>query len=170
MVGVIKPSYHRIIIAGNPRVVERVVETATNMIPGRLAKKGTAAAQVVVSSGSGALLSGWIGYEQTDGLYRPADIDTAHAANDIIAILYGGGFDIQAVLATSQTITVDHVLIAGANGLVTEGAILSVSSGASTTDLTVDGSYPYAGEPIATALENVTTTSAVARLAVRSRI
>lgn len=163
-----------IVQGGYPNIDLPIVETATNMYPGRLAKKGTADTQVVVGT---ALCSptGWIGYEQASPGNRPASIETAYAANDEVPILSGGKFNVLATLTTSQTVTKDDPLVAAANGMVQKAAALTLDSGS--TDVTsaaangaiISGSIGD-GVIVAYADESVTTTSKAKTIRVRSAI
>ena len=89
------------------------VETATNMYPGRLCKKGTGDRDLVVAT-AGSNPAGWLGYEQAAPSERPANMTTAYAADDVPPVLKGGGFVILATLSTSQTIAKDDALVADA--------------------------------------------------------
>ena len=169
MVGVSAPSQHLIVVDGKPLVDERIVETATNMIPGRLCKKGTASQQIIVNTAA-AFPMGWIGFEHSSSRFKPADIDTAYAANDVVAVLYGGHFVVQGLLTTSQTIVDGDVLVPAANGLLQKGTVLVATSGASTTTLAITGNYPGDGIPIARARESVTTSGSIGRIAALSMI
>lgn len=173
MVGVQKPTNFLVVVSGTPLFDERVVETAANVVPGALVKKGTASQQVVCGT-AGCKPLGWVGFEQTAERYKPATIATAHSANDIISVLYGGHFIIQAILATSQTITEGDLLIAGATGFVTEASVMtaSISETASekhvTPTVTLTGSTAPSGPEVGIAVESVTSTSDTPRLAVLS--
>ena len=73
--GLRKPT-NKIVAAGKPLVQELNVETATNVYPGRLVKKGTNDNDIVVC-GAGENCIGWAGYEQvTNAGYMPTDVDT----------------------------------------------------------------------------------------------
>ena len=170
MVGVSKPSAHLIVVEGKPLVDERIVETATNMIPGRLCTKGTASQQIIVCTAT-LFPMGWIGFEHTSARFRPADIATAHAANDVASVLYGGHFVVQGVLTISQTIVDGDILVPAAAGNLQKGTVLVATSGASTTPLAITGNYPGSGMPIARARESVTTDgSTYSRISVLSLI
>lgn len=94
-----------IVVGGHPLVQHLKVETATNMYPGRLVKKGTNDDDVVLNnSASGSI--GWLGYEQTNDQYRPADEDTIYVAGDQAAVLNGGGFIIDALAVDTSANTI----------------------------------------------------------------
>lgn len=84
-----KPT-NKIVVAGEPLVQILKVETATNVYPGRLVKKGTNDDDIVV--GTSSTVVGWAGYERTIKKYRPATVDTIHTINSQIPVLHGGHF------------------------------------------------------------------------------
>jgi hypothetical protein len=172
--GLQKPT-NKIVAAGTPLVTYKKVETATTMYPGRLVIKGTNADDVVVGTAAGAVY-GWLGYEQTDPNYQPADVDTIYTAGDQAAVLFGGHFVVVACLATSQTIVAGDRLVATASGTVSKATAAIVTTGAATAsavDATtphVSGSVGAEGMIVGIAQESVTTTSAVADIMVLSLI
>jgi hypothetical protein len=93
------------------------VETATNVYPGRLVKKGTNDDDIVVNSAGGAAI-GWAGYEQTSKRYRPATVDTIYAANAQITVIHGPGIGVVASLASGENVAKGAILKAAANGEV----------------------------------------------------
>jgi len=150
--GHIKP-INKIVAAGTPLVQELKVETATNMYPGRLVQKGTNDDDIIVADSTvGNDIVGWLGYEQTAPVFRPSTPDTIYEADDMAAVLNGGGFIIVACLAASQTITKGEALTSAAAGTLT-------TSAGPDTDIVV-----------AYAEESVTTTGAIADIMVRSVI
>lgn len=116
-----KPS-NSILVAGYPLIQILKVETATNMYPGRLVKKGTNDDDIVVNTAAGAAI-GWLGYEQTIKKYRPDDVDTIYAVNDQAAVLHGGGFVIVGRLASGQSVSKGDRLMAAANGELSGGTV-----------------------------------------------
>jgi len=163
-----------IVQGGYPNVDELNVETATNMIPGRLVKKGTADTDIVVGT---ALCSpaGWLGYEQSAIVFRPKDKTTAYAAGDQAPVLSGGKFSVLATLATSQTIVKDDPLVAGADGTVQKADVLTIDSGATNVTSSAANGAVISGSigdaPIVGfADESVTTTSTTKTIRVRSVI
>jgi len=133
----------------NLHITTKKVETATSVYPGRLVMKGTNDDDVIVCDGNPP--AGWIGYEHTPKLYRPATISTIYAQNAKVAVLRGPGTKIRATLGDNCTATVGSLLKAAAAGCLTIGV-------AGTDDI------------VAQAAEAVTTTSAAAPIMVWSRI
>jgi len=179
MVGYTKPT-NKIVVAGNPLVQEQVVQTATNMIPGRLCKKGTAVNQVVVNTVGNTPL-GWIGYEQTQAKYIDAHtIATAYSANDVIAVLNGGGFVIIGCMANGQNCTKGVLLGAAADGELTAAAAITATIPAGNTTVctgtssvpivTVTGHYPPLGLVVGIAEELIDASGAACTGMVRSLI
>lgn len=149
--GHIKPN-NKIVAAGTPLVQELKVETNTTMYPGRLVKKGTGDDEIVVSTDTTGVASiGWLGYEQTAPIYRPETVDTMYAADDMVAVLNGGGFVIVASLAAGQSVNKEDALTSTAAG--------ELKAITATTD-----------EAVAYAEETVNATGAAADIMVRSVI
>lgn len=130
--GVVKPT-NKIVAGGNPLVQELKVEIATNMYPGRLVMKGTNDDDIVVNTAAGAAI-GWLGYEQANPVFMPADVDTNYVQNDMAPVLYGGGFLIVGRLASGQNVTKGTRLVAAANGelaaatsLPDEGIVVAIA-------------------------------------------
>lgn len=125
---VLKKPSGRIVAVGDPLVDELKVETATNMYPGRLVKKGTNDDDIVVCDASGKPV-GWLGWEQAAGPYRPSTIATAYGADDWAPVLYGGHFVIKAKLANGENVSKGAFLVPAANGQVKEASAFEVDSG-----------------------------------------
>lgn len=119
--GVVKPA-NKIVAGGSPLTQELKVETATNMYPGRLVKKGTNDDDMVVNTAGGPAL-GWLGYEQTNPVFMPTDVDTIYVQDDMASVLYGGGFLIVGSLASGQNVTKGARLKAAANGELAAGIV-----------------------------------------------
>lgn len=113
----------KIILSGTPTKSEEAkVETATGMVPGVLVKKGSTDDDVVVGTAV-TNITGVLGWEETNPLQRPADFDTAYAANARAKIHRGGGFEFYGWLGTGCTadITKGDPLIADASGCMKNG-------------------------------------------------
>ena len=172
--GLRKPT-NKIVAAGKPLVMELNVETATNVYPGRLVKKGTNDNDIVVC-GAGEKCIGWAGYEQvTNAGFMPTDVDTIYAANAQAPVLYGGGFVVVASLASGNEIAKGDRLVAAANGEVSKAAAavtktgdVAVKSTAATAP--ISGTVPEGGIVVGIAMESVTTVSASDDLMVLSLI
>ena len=125
-----------IVKKGTPIIEELTVETATDMYPGRLVKKGTTDSDIVVNDGTSPV--GWLGYEHTAGLYQPADENTAYTVGDIVAVLHGG-IRLKAHLASGQSVVKGDPLKPVANGelaAATVGTDEIVAYAAETMDAT----------------------------------
>jgi len=124
------------------------------MYPGRLVQTGSHDDDIIVADNAvGNDIIGWLGYEQTAPAFRPSTPDTIYEADDMAAVLNGGGFIIVACLAVSQTITKGEALTSSA----TAGQV-------TTSDLTAENVVAYAEESVATG------GAAVADIMVRSVI
>lgn len=170
-----------IVAAGKPLIITgQNVETASNVIPGRLAKKGSTDFDIV-ACGAEAGAAGWVGFEDAGPSYRPATIATGYAAGDIAPLLRGGGFVILAKLTTTQTIVKGDRLVPAANGMLQKAtAIAGVIPGAAgdTTPVTSTSAKPavtMSGDVgalpiVAYAEQTLTTTDTAANILVRSVI
>jgi len=155
---VTKPN-NKIVAQGEPLVEECKVESATNMYPGRLVKKGSSDSQIVVC-GATDMPIGWLGYEQAAGPYKPSDVDTAYSANDFAPVLYGGKFVIVGRLASGEVVNKGDLLVPAANGELKKAETLQIASGGtSVTSTAANGDIitgHYGDAPIvAKALESV---------------
>jgi hypothetical protein len=115
-----KPN-NKIVVAGEPLVQELKVETATNMYPGRLVKKGTNDDDIVVAGATDTPI-GWLGYEHAHPDYRPNTPDTAYSANDRAPVL-NGDIIIVGRLASGQNVAKGALLTVAANGELTAATI-----------------------------------------------
>jgi hypothetical protein len=171
--GFVKPN-NKIVVAGNPLVSEFVVETATNMYPGRLVELDSNPDDIEVCGAAGNAI-GWLGYEHANPAFRPDDMTTAYAANALAPVLYGGGFVIVGRLASGQNAAKDARLVAGANGellVATAAGLAAGSTPVTSTAATgvVTGSVGAQGMIVAIAMEAVDASSAAANIVVRSLI
>ncbi len=138
---------NKIVAIGEPLVDEFKVETATTMYPGRLVKAGSHADDIVVNTAA-AYPIGWLGYEQCIKKYLPATVDTIYVILDVVPVLYGGGFCINASLASGNNCTaVGYPLQTAAAGELALATAITVTITAGTT--TVLG--PLANGAIGTA-------------------
>lgn len=140
----------KIVLSGNPITVEKEVETVANMKPGRLVKRDTGDNQVEVNDTDDNVY-GWLAYEHTAVMYRPANKDTIYNVNDRAAVIVGGEIVIRARLASGQSVTMGAKLTAAAAGELTAATI-----GTNTV--------------LAVAMETVNATSAAKDIIVKSRI
>ncbi|MCS3924412.1 gp53 minor capsid family protein [Methanosalsum natronophilum] len=172
--GIQKPN-NRIIAAGVPLIQELNIETVTNMYPGRLVKKGTNDSDIVINTADGKPI-GWLGYEQTNPVFRPKDPISIYGAEAQVAVLNGGGFYIRAMLAESENVGKGDPLVAGDNGELKAAVSLAVKEGTDTAD-EVEGATPElqgslvpGGQVIAYAEESINATSGATEIIVRSVI
>ena len=133
--GHVKP-VNKIIAAGKPLVQELKVQTETTMYPGRLVIKGTTDNDVIVATAAAVNPGGWLGYEQTAPAFRPSTPSDMYAADDMVAVLNGGGFIIVGTLAASEAIAKGAALECGAAGTLQalSGGILVAYAEESVTD------------------------------------
>lgn len=151
-VGVGPKPTNQILVDGRAGVSVQIlkVETAANMYPGRLVKKGTNDDDAVVATAASACI-GWIGYLNTIKKYRPATVDTIHVINDQASILSGPGIILVGYLELGANVS------KGAR--LTMGAIGGLSGGTVGTD-----------DIVAVAEESVDASAAAADIMVRSMI
>ncbi|WP_342303636.1 hypothetical protein [Methanolobus sp. ZRKC5] len=172
--GVVKPA-NKIVAGGKPLEQELKIETDTNMYPGRLVKRGTNDDDMVVNTAAGPAL-GWLGYEQTNPVFMPTDVDTIYAQNDMAAVLYGGGFLIVGRLASGQNVTKGTRLVAAANGELTAATSIVVDTGSTpvtsgaANGAIVSGSIPDEGLVVAITQQSVDASSAASDILVLSLI
>jgi len=175
MLMVITQPSNGVIVQGNPMVDHRKVETATNVIPGRLAKKGTADHQIVVCGASDNPV-GWVGYEYAHASYQPADRSTAYAADAMAPIYFGGGFIVLASIASGNNVTWGMRLKPAANGqLAIATTALTIASGSTNvTSTKANGSGIISGDAagiiVGIAMESVNASAAAKNCAVLSLI
>jgi len=105
----------KIVYAGNRQTVEAEIETATSMYPGALVKAGTTNNEIVVNT-AGAVSYGWLSYEDTPIMFRPANVDTIYAANARAAVVFGPGIILRAKLANGTDIVMGDRLVGTAAG------------------------------------------------------
>ena len=132
-------------------IVEKLIETTTSCVPGAAVKYGSTQGEVVVNDTSGNEIVGFLSCEHANPTDRPNTIDTAYAANAVAPIVkIGSGIPIRAILGKNQTVTAGEALYPGATSTSGAGSL-------------IEGT-PATDNIVAYALENVTTTSAVATI------
>lgn len=121
----VKPTNQIVLDSTNIHIQTKKVETATNVYPGRLVKKGTNDDDVVVGTAYSSNVGpvGWAGYEQTSKKYRPATVDTIYTADDQIAVINGPGIILVGSLAEGADITKGQLLKAVAAGQLSGGVM-----------------------------------------------
>jgi len=112
----------KIVHVGTPIVVEKEVETATNMYPGRLVKRDSGDYQVEVNDTDDNAY-GWLSYEHTAIEFRPANKDTIYKAKDKAGVIVGGDIILRGRLAEGQNVTMGAKLTAAENGELTAATI-----------------------------------------------
>ena len=125
---------NKIVISGHVQSVEMEVENATNMYPGRLVQHGTTNNEVVVDDGA-ALAYGWLGYEQTPVMYRPATVDTIYTINDRVGVIHGPGMVLVASRKASVTIVMGDKLVGAAGGQVTKWTPVPIDAATAEEDV-----------------------------------
>lgn len=114
----------KITTRGVPRVIiEKSVETATLVHPGKLLQAGTTDWDVVVADGDTPIV-GWAGYEHTSVNYRKDVFTTIYTVLDKIAVLRGGKFSIYAWLAPGPQANQGDLVFSWGAGQVVTGAIV----------------------------------------------
>jgi len=107
---------NKIVAAGTAQEeVLTVTGALTYMLPGRLVKKGADDNKCAIGDADGDMI-GWLGYEQTFGQYKPANISTAYALSDEATVLSGPGVHIMAY--GSAAIVKGAIVAADAAGAV----------------------------------------------------
>ena len=106
----------KIVLAGNNRMtVEKEIETVADMYPGVLVQAGSTNNEIQVGT-AGAVAFGWLGYEDTPVMYRPANKDTIYVVNDRAAVVFGPGIVLRAKLANGTDIVMGDRLVGTAAG------------------------------------------------------
>jgi hypothetical protein len=119
--GYVTPSGKIVVRGDAPIKIEKNVETAANVYPGRLLAKGTTDHDIKVADGVSAPI-GWAGYEDS---YSKKDAKTTiYAASDKITALRGGGFSILGKLAKGFVALQGDALFSWGNGMVACGAMI----------------------------------------------
>lgn len=91
---------NKIILAGHGASVEMEAEEAA-MMPGMLVKTGTTVNEVKIGT-EATVNYGWLGYENSPTMWKPANIDTAYAINARVSVISGPGMVLRALLAAGQ--------------------------------------------------------------------
>lgn len=113
----VQPENKTVVDSLNLHLQTKKVETATNIYAGRLVKKGTTDAEVVVNANN-TMPIGWVSYEHTPKKYRPASISDAFNADDYIAVVNGAGIIVKAALAPANAVSKGSPVYAADNGCV----------------------------------------------------
>jgi hypothetical protein len=170
--GYTKPT-NQIVVANAPDNFEILkIKTVANCYPGRLVVKDTDDDKVAVCGAAGSPI-GWLGYEQTPKVHRPATVDTIYLVDAKAAVLKKPGMVIVGRLANGQNVAKGADLCAAANGELTAAtAITIVASGAAniTDGQAVTGTYGAGGPVVAKAVESVNAGGGAADIMVESLI
>ena len=105
----------KIVISGHVQSVEMKIEVVANMYAGRAVQVGTTDNEVKVGT-AGAVTYGWLGYEQTPIMYRPATVDTIYKVNDRAGVIHGPGMIFVASRKADETIIMGDKLVCAADG------------------------------------------------------
>jgi hypothetical protein len=124
----------KIVLAGHRQSVELEVEVAATMYPGRVVKGGTTNNEMVVGAAD-ALSMGWLSYEDTPVMYRPATIDTIYAAADRAAYVFGPGMIVVASLLYEQEIVMGDKLVPAAAGQLQKWTPVPINAASAEEDV-----------------------------------
>ena len=108
---------NKIVLSGHVQSVEMEIEAVSEMYAGRLVKAGSTNNEVVVNA-AGTVAYGWLGYEQTPVMFRPATVDTIYKVNDRAAVIHGPGMVLVGKRKANETIVMGDKLQSAANGEV----------------------------------------------------
>jgi len=156
-----KPTERVVVIGDFVLDKEFKIETATNMYPRRLVKRGSADGLIVVGT-AGCTPLGVLGFEECHELHRPKDangkfsIDAIYAVNAKVPV-HRGQKIVTLILSTDSVVEGD-ALVAGADGKVRKAVAISIPSGgtqvtSTSANPTLLGSLPAAGPVVAFAEE-----------------
>jgi len=148
----------KIFLSGHRQSVEMGLEEAS-MYAGMLVKIGTTNNDVKINDGA-TLGYGWLGYEDTPLMYRPANIDAPYAINARAGIVHGTGAILRAILANGTNVVSGDKLVGTAGGALKKWVPVVDTAGAGTTEEMIE----------AMAMEDGTTTGSAIKLIVRSLI
>lgn len=118
-IGYVEP-VNKVFLSGDRQTVEMGLEEAA-MVPGMLVKIGTTNNEVKINDGT-TLAYGWLSYEDSPVMYKPANIDTAYAVNARAAIAHGPGCVLRALLGAGQG--------SGGTGVVAGNKLVGMAGGA----------------------------------------
>lgn len=148
----------KLVLAGHAQSVEMELEEAA-MYAGMLVKIGSTDNEVKINDAA-TLAYGWLGYEKSPIMYRPASLDTAYAINDRAAVLHGPGMILRAILANGTNVVAGNKLVGTAGGALKIWVPVEDTAGAGTTQENI----------AAVAMEAGVTTGDPIHLIVRSMI
>lgn len=138
--------------------------TAAKMLPGIAVVMDTTDNYVKESDGSGKVI-GFLSYESSPD--KPANIDTAFAVGDWVAVERGAGKRIRARLATSQTIVNGQELSVTTDGYLaaaTINGVVAVNEAGTDESISTGNT-----DVIADAAQSVTTTTTTAAIWIITR-
>lgn len=126
-----KPNNKIVALGVVPIEFEMKLGDAAGALPGSILKKGADDNTAIKTTASTDSAMGVLGYEQASPQYRPTDINTAYAQNDLAKVLCGGGFMCLMILDTSQTIAFgDYLMASAANaGRVIKATSMTTATG-----------------------------------------
>src|SRR3990167_2684133 len=149
-------AYRTIVLKGDP--VRKELKAGGTITPGHIVQRNSANA-VVVHPTAGGNASALVAVEDS---LQGKDVDDTYSSNNRVQLAYlSSGMEVALILATSQTVVIGDLLESNGNGQVRKHTVQAADSvGALEAGESI---YPNAG--IFRAIEAVTTTSAVARIA-----
>lgn len=124
----------KIVISGHRQSVEMEIETVADMYAGRAVQHGSTNNEVIVGT-AGALTYGWLGYEDTPVMYRPATVDTIYKVNDRAAVIHGPGMILVASRKASETIVMGDKLICDAAGQLAKWTPVPINAATAEEDV-----------------------------------
>lgn len=127
---------NKIVLAGYGASVEMEAEEAS-MKPGMLVKRGSTVNEVKI--GTDATVNyGWLGYENSPAMWKPANIDTAYAINARVSVISGPGMVLRAIRKASETIIMGDKLVGDASGELKKWVpIVDTGDGGATEEMVV---------------------------------
>lgn len=132
-IGFVKAT-NKIVLAGFRQTVELEIETVANMYPGRVVKVGSTDNEMVVGAAD-ALSMGWLSYEDTPVMYKPATIDTIYKVNDRAAYVFGPGIIVVASRKANETIVMGDKLVPAADGQVKKWTPVPIDAASAEEDI-----------------------------------
>jgi hypothetical protein len=148
----------KIFLSGHRQTVEMELEEAS-MYSGMLVMHGTTNNEVKINTGA-SIAYGWLSYEDSPLMYRPATIDTAYAINARAGIAHGPGAVLRAILANGANVVMGDVLVGTAGGELKKWYPIDEDRGEAVIE----------EQPVAQAMDDGTTDGAAVKLVVRSLI
>lgn len=149
-------AYRTILLKGDP--IRKELKAGGTITPGHICQRNSANS-VVVHPTAGGNISPIVAIE--DSLQGKGIADTYSSGDRVHLVYLSSGMEVLLILAISQTIAIGDLLESNGNGQVRKHTVQAADSVGAL--LAGESIYPHAGR--FRAIEAVTTTSAVARIA-----